>query len=106
MLLCLTLFWSTSLRIDGLAVCSSCNIFSKSLVFQFLPNEFSCLHVWFFYFFSGQKSVVMFWTLLILFFSLDYVTFVSNCPNACFSVISEPTPYHEGPCIHCWTPGM
>ncbi|KAH0858600.1 hypothetical protein HID58_086861, partial [Brassica napus] len=30
---------------QGLAVCSSCNIFSKGLVFQFMRNEFSCLHV-------------------------------------------------------------
>uniref|UniRef100_A0A0D3CG01 Uncharacterized protein n=1 Tax=Brassica oleracea var. oleracea TaxID=109376 RepID=A0A0D3CG01_BRAOL len=34
---------------QGLAVCSSCNIFSKGLVFQFMRNEFSCLHVRFFY---------------------------------------------------------
>ncbi|KAF3584434.1 hypothetical protein F2Q69_00029701 [Brassica cretica] len=34
---------------QGLAVCSSCNIFSKGLVFQFMRNEFSCLHVQFFY---------------------------------------------------------
>ncbi|CAN7045606.1 unnamed protein product [Brassica oleracea var. botrytis] len=34
---------------QGSAVCSSCNIFSKGLVFQFMRNEFSCLHVRFFY---------------------------------------------------------
>nr|VDD20551.1 unnamed protein product [Brassica rapa] len=40
---------------QGLAVCSSCNIFSKGLVFQFMRNEFSCLHVRFFYSFLPTK---------------------------------------------------
>ena len=43
------------LRLQGLAVCSSCNIFSKGLVFQFMRNEFSCLHVRFFYSFLPTK---------------------------------------------------
>ena len=52
--------------------------------------------------FFRQNYVVMSDTFPLL----DYDTSVSNCPNAFFYVISEPTPYHEGPCIHCWAPRM